>query len=99
MLNTNDIMDGWQTAYKILSRNVICNISIYESLQFHPSTHPLTHLSTYLPTHLPIPAAPTWSIGHPWNASFHFSFLILDSRYDSLDEGSAHLKAATYTQT
>jgi hypothetical protein len=21
--------------------------------------------------------APTWSIGHPWNASFHFSFLIL----------------------
>jgi hypothetical protein len=24
-----------------------------------------------------IPVAPTWSIGHPWNASFHFSFLIL----------------------
>jgi hypothetical protein len=24
--------------------------------------------------------SPTWSIGHPWNASFHFSFLILDSR-------------------
>jgi hypothetical protein len=23
-----------------------------------------------------IPVAPTWSIGHPWNASFHFSFLI-----------------------
>jgi hypothetical protein len=21
--------------------------------------------------------APTWSIGHPWNTSFHFSFLIL----------------------
>jgi hypothetical protein len=23
-----------------------------------------------------IPVAPTWSIGHPWNASFHCSFLI-----------------------
>jgi hypothetical protein len=23
------------------------------------------------------PVAPTWSTGHPWNASFHFSFLIL----------------------
>jgi hypothetical protein len=23
-----------------------------------------------------IPVAPTWSMGHPWNASFHFSFLI-----------------------
>jgi hypothetical protein len=23
-----------------------------------------------------IPVAPTWSIGHPWNASFQFSFLI-----------------------
>jgi hypothetical protein len=22
-----------------------------------------------------IPVAPTWSIGHPWIASFHFSFL------------------------
>jgi hypothetical protein len=26
-----------------------------------------------------IPIAPTWSLGHPWNASFHFNFLILDS--------------------
>jgi hypothetical protein len=33
----------------------------------------------YLPTYLPIfiHVAPTWSIGHSWNASFHFSFLIL----------------------
>jgi hypothetical protein len=23
-----------------------------------------------------IPVSPTWSIGHPWNPSFHFSFLI-----------------------
>jgi hypothetical protein len=27
-----------------------------------------------------IPVAPTWSIGPPWNASFHFSFLIEDIR-------------------
>jgi hypothetical protein len=27
-----------------------------------------------------VPDAPTWSIGYPWNASFRFSFLILDSR-------------------
>jgi hypothetical protein len=25
----------------------------------------------------PFPVALTWSIGHPWNALFHFSFLIL----------------------
>jgi hypothetical protein len=24
----------------------------------------------------PPPVAPTWSVRHPWNASFHFSFLI-----------------------
>jgi hypothetical protein len=46
-----------------------------------------------------IPVVPTWSIGHPWNASFHFSVLILDDRQDSLDEWSAHRKAATNTQT
>jgi hypothetical protein len=44
-----------------------------------------------------IPLASTWSIGHPWNASFHFSFLIIDRRQDSLDGGSARRKAATYT--
>jgi hypothetical protein len=27
-----------------------------------------------------VPVAPTRSIEHPWSASFHFSFLILDSR-------------------
>jgi hypothetical protein len=30
--------------------------------------------------HPSIPVAPTLSIGHPWNALFHSSFLILDSR-------------------
>jgi hypothetical protein len=44
-----------------------------------------------------IPITPTWSIERPWNALFHFNFLILDSRYDSLDGGSAHRKAATNT--
>jgi hypothetical protein len=43
------------------------------------------------------PVAPTCSIGHPWNTSFYFSYLILDSRYDSLDGGSARSKVATYT--
>jgi hypothetical protein len=33
-------------------------------------------LSTY---YLFIPVAPTWSIGHPWNPSFRFSFLTFDS--------------------
>jgi hypothetical protein len=44
-----------------------------------------------------IPLTPTWSTGHPWNASSHFSFLILVSRYNSLDGGSGLRKAATYT--
>jgi hypothetical protein len=39
---------------------------------------------------------PTWSIEHPWNASFHFSFLIEGSRLDSMDEGSARRKDATW---
>jgi hypothetical protein len=29
------------------------------------------------PYSLIVPFAPTWSIGHPWHASFHFSFLTL----------------------
>jgi hypothetical protein len=44
-----------------------------------------------------IPLAPTRSIGRPWNASFNFSFLILESRQDSLDGGSARRKAANNT--
>jgi hypothetical protein len=32
------------------------------------------HLSLF------IPVAPTWSIGHPSTALFHFGYLILDSR-------------------
>jgi hypothetical protein len=42
-----------------------------------------------------IPVAPTWRIQHLLNSSFHFRFLILDSRQDSLDGGSARRKAAT----
>jgi hypothetical protein len=37
-------------------------------------------------------------MGHQWNALFHFSFLILDRRYNSLDGGSACRKVATYTK-
>jgi hypothetical protein len=37
-------------------------------------------LPAYPPTYLPIPVVPTCSIGHLWNALFHLSFLILDSR-------------------
>jgi hypothetical protein len=44
-----------------------------------------------------IPVAPTWSIGHPGNASFHFSFLITSSWLDPWDGGSDRCKAATYT--
>jgi hypothetical protein len=47
---------------------------------------------------LSISVAPTWSSGNSWNASFHFSFLIVDSRDGSFDEGSAHSKAATYAR-
>jgi hypothetical protein len=32
-----------------------------------------------------VPDTPTLSIRHPWNVSFHFSFLILDSQYDPLE--------------
>jgi hypothetical protein len=38
--------------------------------------HILLHLN-YLLLSIFVPVAPTWSIGHPWNASFHFSFVIL----------------------
>jgi hypothetical protein len=40
---------------------------------------------------------PLWCTGHPWNAFFHFSFLILRQSEDSLDGGSAHRKAGTHT--
>jgi hypothetical protein len=49
--------------------------------------------------YLSIHIVPTWSIGHSWNTSFHFSFLILKSRQDSLDGGSARHKAAINTNT
>jgi hypothetical protein len=41
----------------------------------------------------------TWSTAHPWNASFHLSFLILQSRYDSLDEGISRSQDRYLTQT
>jgi hypothetical protein len=53
-----------------------------------PPTHPSIHPSIYLSIFIPV--VPNWSIGHPWNASFHFSFL---------DDRSDRRKAATYTQT
>jgi hypothetical protein len=56
--------------------------------------HPLS-LSVSLSLSLSVfPVAPTWSVGHPWNALFHFSFLILKQSV-----GSARRKAATYTQS
>jgi hypothetical protein len=57
-----------------------------------------SYLPTYLPTYLSIHLfllLPLCSIGHPWNASFHIGFLILDSRKDSLDGESVRRKAAT----
>jgi hypothetical protein len=42
---------------------------------------------------------PLWSIRHPWNAFFHFSFLILRQSVGLLDGGSACRKAPTYTNT
>jgi hypothetical protein len=46
--------------------------------------------------YLSIPVAPSWSLGHSSNVLFHFSFLILESRWDSLDGWSTRRKAATY---
>jgi hypothetical protein len=42
--------------------------------------------------------APTWSLGNARNFMFHFSFFVLDSRYDPLGEGSARRKAAKQVQ-
>jgi hypothetical protein len=53
-------------------------------------------LGIYLPMYLSIYLAPTWSIGHPCNISFQFSFL--SSQWHSLDGRSAHRKTATYTE-
>jgi hypothetical protein len=65
-----------------------------------PSIHWSVCLSACLSVCLSISVDPTWSTGHPWNASLHFSFLILYSWEDSLDGGSARCKTATdYMQT
>jgi hypothetical protein len=39
----------------------------YSLESIHPPVRPSVHVRV----------ASTWSIGHPWNASFHFSFLLL----------------------
>jgi hypothetical protein len=49
------------------------------------------------------PVAPTWCIGHPWNASFHFSFLILRQSVGLLERGISpsqgrYLHRTTQTQ-
>jgi hypothetical protein len=54
---------------------------------------------TYSPTYLSVfvPVVPVWSIEHLWVACFHFSFVVLDSRQDSLGGGLALRKNTTYT--
>jgi hypothetical protein len=47
--------------------------------------------------------APTWSVGHPWNALFHFSFFILRQSADLLWRGispsqARYLHRTTQTQ-
>jgi hypothetical protein len=64
-----------------------------------PITQTTFETSTFWTSiYLYIPVAPTWSIGHPWNAWSYFSFLILDNWQGSLEGGSARRKAATYTE-
>jgi hypothetical protein len=64
------------------------HLSIHPSIH-PPPTHPPVHQSIHPSIHPSISVVPTWSIRHPWNASFHFSFLISDIWQDSLDRGSA----------
>jgi hypothetical protein len=46
-----------------------------------------------------IPVAPTWSIGHPRKASFHFSFLIFRQSVGLLVWGISPLEGRYLTQT
>jgi hypothetical protein len=77
-------------------------LSIYLSIclpvYLYVSIYLSIYLSVCLSIYLSIHVARTWRIGHPWNASFHFSFLILDSRQDSLDQPDAR-PVPTLTQT
>jgi hypothetical protein len=43
-------------------------------------TSVLLTLQSYRSSSSSSPPPPTWSIEHPWNSSFHFSFIILDNR-------------------
>jgi hypothetical protein len=66
--------------------------------------NPLTnHLSYSLSFSLFFLFLPLWSMGHPWNASFHFSFLILKQTVGLLGRGispsqSYYLRRTTQTQ-
>jgi hypothetical protein len=68
-------------------------LSIYLSihLSIHPSIYRPIDLSNYLSIHpsiyLFIPAAPTWNIGHPWNAFFSFQFINLRQSVGLLGRG------------
>jgi hypothetical protein len=55
---------GYNAVYSVESQPTTRILSIYPSI----------YLSIF------VPDAPTWSTGHLWNASFHFSFLHLGSR-------------------
>jgi hypothetical protein len=79
--------DGWWMEFA----HMLC-LSVYLSVSLS------IYLSIYQSINQLIPGAPTWSIGHPRNVSFHFSCLILYSWYDALGGGSAQCKAATYTE-
>jgi hypothetical protein len=68
----------------------IFNIIIFQTIRLHLRWNPfkcsplLPHdLSLFLSLLLP----PLWSIGHPWNALFHFSFLILRQSVGLLGRG------------
>jgi hypothetical protein len=86
---------------KYTSKRDFLHLSVDPSLRFHLLHTVLLGGATTcgFPDYLSIfvPVAPTWSTGHPWNASFHFSFLNLNCRLETLDGGSARRKTAIYT--
>jgi hypothetical protein len=62
------IVSDWPEVYENVSHSRLERCNCTEILTRVTCTLPFSYLS--------IPGAPTWSIGHPWNASFRFSFLI-----------------------
>jgi hypothetical protein len=69
--------------------------SYFSEKHFNIILPPTSMWEDYLSIYLSIPVALTWNLGHLWNTSFHFNFLILDSQQESLDGESALRKAAT----